>query len=120
MHQKESSIKDIFSIFSYTMLLGISSIFGFMNMVEEMGLAILAGSIGLAFANIDKISKFKGAGFEAEMCKTVLHKPTGIVHKLAEDGKTTSCGVDLQTNPKEWAASTEKVTCTHNGCKNDA
>lgn len=32
-----------------------------------MGLAILAGAIGLAFSNLDKISRFKGAGFEAEM-----------------------------------------------------
>jgi len=38
-----------------------------MAMPTEMGLAILAGALGLAFVNIDKISKFKGAGFEAEM-----------------------------------------------------
>ena len=31
-----------------------------------MGLAILAGAIGIAFANIDRIRRFKGAGFEAE------------------------------------------------------
>lgn len=120
MHLKESCIKDIFKIFSYLMLLGISSTYGFMNMAAEMGLAILAGSIGLAFANIDKIYKFKGAGFEAEMCTTVIHKPTGIVHKLAEDGKTTGCGVDVKTHPEAWATSTDKITCNHNGCKNDA
>ncbi|TYK65049.1 hypothetical protein [Colwellia echini] len=38
-----------------------------MSLAAEMGLAIVAGAIGLAFANIDKMSKFKGAGFEAEM-----------------------------------------------------
>jgi hypothetical protein len=38
-----------------------------MSMATEMGLAILAGALGLAFSNLDKISKFKGAGFEAEM-----------------------------------------------------
>jgi hypothetical protein len=38
-----------------------------MKMPIEMGLSILAGALGLAFSNIDKISKFKGAGFEAEM-----------------------------------------------------
>lgn len=32
-----------------------------------MALSILAGALGLAFCNIDRIAKFKGAGFEAEM-----------------------------------------------------
>lgn len=36
-------------------------------MPTEMGLSILAGALGLGFSNIDRISKFKGAGFEAEM-----------------------------------------------------
>jgi len=36
-----------------------------------MGLAIVAGSIALAFSYIDKIQKFKGAGFEAEMRQQV-------------------------------------------------
>lgn len=49
------------------MLLVISTVYGFLSLPAEMGLAILAGAIGLAFCNIDKISKFKGAGFEAEM-----------------------------------------------------
>ncbi len=49
------------------MLLVVSSIYGFLSLSAEMALAILAGSIGLAFANIDKVAKFKGAGFEAEM-----------------------------------------------------
>jgi len=48
-------------------LLVVSSIYGFLSLSAEMALAILAGSIGLAFANIDKVAKFKGAGFEAEM-----------------------------------------------------
>lgn len=38
-----------------------------MSRPVEMGLAIVAGSIALAFSHIDKIRKFKGAGFEAEM-----------------------------------------------------
>ncbi|MEL7797955.1 hypothetical protein [Idiomarina loihiensis] len=89
-------------------------------MTAEMGMAILAGSVSLAFVNIDKIAKFKGAGFEAEMCQTVTHKPTGVVHKLSEDGKTTGCGVNVQNHPEAWETSTEKVTCNHSGCKDDA
>jgi len=120
MYLKEPYIKDTFKIFSYLMLLGVSSTYGFMGMAAEMGLAILAGSIGLAFANIDKISKFKGAGFKAEMCKTVVHKPTGVIHKLAENGKSTGCGVNVTAHPEMWEVSTEKVSCNHNGCKSGA
>lgn len=64
-----------------------------------MGLAILAGSLGLAFSNIDKISKFKGAGFEAEM---------NMVHTMLES----------QTEPtqaqKDKAKSQDELTHDEN------
>ncbi|MFL1467391.1 hypothetical protein [Marinobacter sp. HN1S83] len=88
-------------------------------MTAEMGLAILAGSIGLAFTNIDKIARFKGAGFEAEMCEKVVHKPTGVVHKGTKGG-VTGCGVDTTNHPEHWASSSEEITCTSHGCKNNA
>jgi predicted transcriptional regulator len=55
-----------------------------------MGLAILAGSIGLAFSNIDKISKFKGAGFEAEMnmVHTMLENQTEPTIEQTEQAKS--------------------------------
>ena len=81
------------------MLLVISTIYGFLSLAAEMGLAILAGSIGLAFSNIDKISKFKGAGFEAEM---------NMVHTMLEN----------QTEPtieqKEEAKAQDKLTHDEN------
>lgn len=46
-------------------------VMGLLSKPKEMGLFIIAGSIALAFANIDKIQRFKGAGFEAEMRKAV-------------------------------------------------
>lgn len=46
-------------------------ILGLLGKPTEMGLYIVAGGIALAFANIDKIQRFKGAGFEAEMRKAV-------------------------------------------------
>lgn len=52
---------------SFAVLLLVSSTLGFLGKPTEMGLAIVAGALGLAFSNIDKLSKFKGAGFEAEM-----------------------------------------------------
>lgn len=48
------------------MLLG-SVFFGCLGKPTEMGLVILAGALGLAFANIDKVSEFSGGGFAAKM-----------------------------------------------------
>lgn len=59
--------KNIFPITSGFVLLGISTALGFLGKPTEMGLAITAGALGLAFSNIDKFKTFKGAGFSAEM-----------------------------------------------------
>ncbi|WP_284455227.1 hypothetical protein [Alloalcanivorax xenomutans] len=111
-------IKSMLEMMCFSMLLGISSVYGFMGMTAEMGLAILAGSIGLAFSNIDKIARFKGAGFEAEMCKKIMHIPTGVVHKVTKGG-VTACGIDTKNNPECWIPSSEEVTCSSDGCKNN-
>lgn len=64
-----------------------------------MGLAIIAGALGLAFSNIDKLSKFKGAGFEAEM-------------------KMVEAIIENQTEPsleqKEEARNADAITETEN------
>jgi hypothetical protein len=46
--------------------------FGLVGKSAEMGLAIVAGAISAAFLNIDRIQRFKGAGFEAEMREGAL------------------------------------------------
>jgi hypothetical protein len=73
-------MKDKIQIASYSVLLGGSIALGLIGRPTEMGLSIAAGAIGLAFANIDKISRFKGAGFEAEMrdqqIEAVIQKET--------------------------------------------
>ncbi len=73
------SLNTALSLFSAIVLLGVSSAFGFMAMPKEMGLSILAGALGLAFSNIDKISEFSGAGFSAKMkdqLQAVIDKET--------------------------------------------
>jgi predicted transcriptional regulator len=87
---QEFAIKLTFKIASFFVLLVISTIYGFLSLSAEMGLAILAGSIGLAFSNIDKISKFKGAGFEAEMnmVHTLLENQTEPTIEQKEEAKT--------------------------------
>lgn len=56
---------------SAIVLLGVTTFLGLKGNATEMGLSILAGAIGLAFANIERIRRFKGAGFEAEMWEKV-------------------------------------------------
>lgn len=60
--------------------------FGYSGKTTEMGLSIVAGAIALAFLNIDKISKFKGVGFEAEMKQAVneAYATTKTVRELAK------------------------------------
>ncbi|KFK97195.1 MULTISPECIES: hypothetical protein [unclassified Serratia (in: enterobacteria)] len=51
---------------SVLVLFGLSSLMALLGRPAEMALAIVAGAIGLAFSNIDKLESFKGAGFEAK------------------------------------------------------
>jgi hypothetical protein len=49
-------------------LVTVPTLFGVFRLPKEMFIAVVAISIALAFANLDKIAKFKGGGiFEAEM-----------------------------------------------------
>lgn len=48
---------------------------------------------------------------------TVKHTPTGIVHKGTKGG-TTGCGADTRDHSSHWVATSGKVTCDKNGCKN--
>ncbi|GAA0358762.1 hypothetical protein [Bacillus horti] len=57
--------------FSILVILVPSLYFGWGGKPTEMGLAIIAGAIAACFINIDKIQRFKGAGFEAEMRRTI-------------------------------------------------
>lgn len=56
----------------------IPTFFGAFKMATEMGLSIGAIVVALFFANLDKFSKFKGAGFEAEMRNAVRETYTAL------------------------------------------
>ena len=73
---------------SFFVLLIFSGILGLRGQSAEMGLSILAGAIGLSFLNIDKIKRFKGAGFEAEM----QEKIEAIIEKETEPPQNGSAG----------------------------
>ncbi|MEX2515933.1 MAG: hypothetical protein WD572_03335 [Gammaproteobacteria bacterium] len=73
------SFNTVLMLSSAIILLGVSSVFGYMAMATEMGLSILAGALGMAFSNIDKIAEFSGAGFSAKMkdqMQAVIDKET--------------------------------------------
>jgi len=69
--------------------LGLAVMFGVMGKPTEMGIIVVAGAITLAFINIDKIQKFKGAGFEAEM-KRAVEEANATIEQLREVAATSS------------------------------
>lgn len=78
--------KDFFSIILIMIMLIGVFYFGVESKPTEMGLIIIACAICLSFANIGRIQKFKGAGFEAEMKKAVdkAYATTENIKALAE------------------------------------
>ena len=63
--------------------------FGIMGKPAEMGIIVVAGAIGLSFLNIDKIQRFKGAGFEAEM-KRAVEEANATIEELREVAATSA------------------------------
>lgn len=55
-------------------------LFGLKGMPVEMGIAVAASAVFLAFAHLDKFSKFKGAGFEAELREVVSEANATVEH----------------------------------------
>lgn len=79
--------------FSFAVLLGGPIVFGALGKSTEAGICVVAGAIGLAFINIDKIKRFKGGGFEAEMKEQL----EAMVAKEAEpDDEPVTSGFQAQ------------------------
>lgn len=81
-----------FKFFSAAVLLVAPCYFGYMAQTTEMGLAILAGALGLAFSNLDKLSEFSGAGFSAKMkdqMQAIVDKETEFTPPATSDGQET-------------------------------
>lgn len=65
-------------------LLGPCLYFGFYGKSVEMGISVAAGALALAFMNLDKIQKFKGAGVEVEMAQQVIKEVHVTMERLKE------------------------------------
>lgn len=77
------------TIIGNLLTLGLAVMFGIMGKPTEMGIIVIAGAIAVAFLNIDKIQKFKGAGFEAEM-KRAVEEANATINQLREVAATSS------------------------------
>ncbi len=75
---------------SFFVLLFVSSLLGACGRTAEMGIAVVAGALGLAFSNIDKFASFKGAGFEAVMRDR--EKMLAIIEKETESEPESNIG----------------------------
>lgn len=80
------------NIIGFTLLIISIFVFGLKGMSVEMGISVTASSIFLAFANLNKFAKFKGAGFEAEL-KQVVDEANATIENLKEVAKPL-----IQTN----------------------
>jgi len=72
-------MKTIVQIAAYIVLLVGSVVLGFLGKPTEMGLAVVAAAVALAFSDLEKFSRIKGAGFEAELrekLEAVIEKET--------------------------------------------
>ncbi len=113
------NMKLLFQIISFSVLLIGSLALGYLGKATEMGLAIVAGAIGLAFTNIDKISRFKGAGFEAEMreqIETIIDKETEPELVESDEGFTSQAyGLVGKANDIVLALNDSKFTWRYLG-----
>ena len=61
------NLNTILQLVSISIMFGASFYFGYMSQPAEMGLAIVAGALGLVFSNLERFSEFSGAGFSAKL-----------------------------------------------------
>lgn len=47
----------------------------------------------------------------------VKHVPTGVVHQGTKGGRT-GCGFDTKKEPSHWQATSNRINCDKNGCRN--
>jgi hypothetical protein len=70
-------------------LVVIPILLGIFRSPKEMGIAVAAIGLALFFSNIDKFSRFKGAGFEAEL-KTAVNEAYAAIEQLKDLGLSLS------------------------------
>jgi len=93
-------MKKIVQIGAYAVLLVGTLVFGFLGKSAEMALAIVASAIALAFSDIERFSRIKGAGFEAELrdqIQAVIEKETEVPSGT-EEQRLSPLAAEVDTN----------------------
>lgn len=76
-------MKSFLKCVAFAGLLAGTFAFGLMEQPAEMGLMIVASSVALAFSDIDRFSRIKGAGFEAEL-RELKTQVAAVIEKETE------------------------------------
>jgi len=76
--------------------------FGVREQSTEMGIALIGGAIAAAFLNLDRIQRFSGAGFQAEM-RVVVERAYATVEDVRKLARLlVLSALDLVTNAGRW------------------
>lgn len=113
------SLKQDWSSFCLILfMLGVIFYFGYQSKPTEMGLVIVGCAIALSFVNIDKIKKFKGAGFEAEMSSGTLTTSTADLdaEKIKKYGDPDQFKLLFKVQGQGWRKSTKAIQVENAGC----
>ncbi|RDH86556.1 MAG: hypothetical protein DIZ78_06495 [endosymbiont of Escarpia spicata] len=99
----------ILFIISFILMFSGVGVFGYMENTVALSASIIAGAIGMAFANIDKIEHFKGAGFEAHMKKAVeeAYATTKSLREFGVRVKTLIRAWSFYSDPKRLGIKTK-------------
>lgn len=90
------------NLFGFAFLLTSTFVFGLKGMAAEMGIAVTASAIFLAFANLEKFAKFKGAGFEAELKQAVDEANATVSHLKAVTTPLITATLDILASANRW------------------
>jgi hypothetical protein len=79
---KDNSMNDLTQKLIVALVV-IPTLFGVFQRPKEMAITVAAIALALAFANLEKFERFKGAGFEAEM-RVAIDKTYAAIDDLKE------------------------------------
>ena len=89
----ELSWKQLGTLAVFVVLVGSPVGFGIFGKVAEAGVSVLACCLALAFIHIDKLKRFKGGGFEAEM-KDQVDAMVAAESEPEQDGEPSGVSVE--------------------------
>lgn len=90
------------NVIGFILLVASIFVFGLKGMAAEMAIAVAASGVFLAFANLDKFSEFKGAGFEAKLREAVDEANATIENLKSVAAPLLITTIDLLAKDGRW------------------